>query len=181
MNQQTASATTVQSRPHLVNRLVIDAGQPYEQFRERYENAVPRMSAERIQELVARRASWDEVVADAAAAPHGFFLYWRVDLAPLMGLAGHTHRCVEYLMGNHTIAERMFRHDPAIALYAPLRTAILVDADGHTRFVIDQPSTCFSSFDTPEITGVGLELDGKVAALLRALDVEAPEALGTAS
>lgn len=167
-----------QSVPHTVNRLVIDVDQPYERFRDRYEEAVPRMSAERIQELVARRASWEEVTADAAvSAPHQFFLYWSLDVAPLMGLAGHGHRCTEYLMGNHTVAERMFRHDPAIMLYAPLRTAIYVNSQQQTCFAIDQPSTRFASFENPAISAVGVELDGKVAALLEALDVPVPEAL----
>ena len=42
-----------------------------------------------------------------------------------MGLAGDGARCVEYLMGNHTIAQKMYRYNPAILLYAPLRTAIV--------------------------------------------------------
>jgi hypothetical protein len=29
-----------------------------------------------------------------------------------------------YLMGNHAIVEQMFRHDPRVLLYAPLRTVI---------------------------------------------------------
>jgi hypothetical protein len=43
-------------------------------------------------------------------------------------------------MGNHTIAERMFRHDAATMLYV-LRTLIDADHDGQTYFVIDPPST----------------------------------------
>jgi len=42
----------------------------------------------------------------------------------LMSLAGDDASCTSYLMGNHTIAERVFRHEPAAILYAPLHTAI---------------------------------------------------------
>lgn len=46
-----------------------------------------------------------------------------------MSLAGHTRRCTNYLMGNHLIAETMYRHEPSVALYVPLRCAIY-EADG---------------------------------------------------
>jgi uncharacterized protein (DUF302 family) len=94
-----------------------------------------------------------------------------------MSLAGDCGRCVEYLMGNHTIAEKMYRYNPAILLYAPLRTAIVEDADGVTWFTVDQPSTRFASFDTPQIAAVGIELDRKLAALLSYLEAPAPAAL----
>jgi uncharacterized protein (DUF302 family) len=94
-----------------------------------------------------------------------------------MRLAGDSPRCSSYLMGNHTIAERMYRHDPGIMLYAPLRTAIHEDANGTTWFSVDQPSTRFRSFADPAITAVGLELDHKLAALLGSLDAPVPPAL----
>jgi hypothetical protein len=80
---------------------------------------------------------------------------------------------VEYLMGNHTIAQRMYRYNPSILLYAPLRTA----ADERTWFTLDQPSSGFRSFSTPQITKVGLELDHKVAGLLEHLGARVPEEL----
>jgi hypothetical protein len=55
-----------------------------------------------------------------------------------MELAAESRPCVEYLMGNHVFAQRMFRHDPSVMLYAPLRTAIYVDHDDRTWFTIDQ-------------------------------------------
>ena len=75
-------------------------------------------------------------------------------------------------MGNHTIAERMFRFDPSVMLYAPLRTEIYVDSDNRTRFVVDRPSSIFSSFDNPEIAKVGSELDKKLEKLLTGIDVD---------
>jgi hypothetical protein len=41
-----------------------------------------------------------------------------------MAVAGHHIKAVEYLLGNHTIAETMFRHDPTALLYAPLRVLV---------------------------------------------------------
>ncbi|HEY6327741.1 MAG TPA: hypothetical protein VI756_00270 [Blastocatellia bacterium] len=94
-------------------RLDVAVEQSYEDFRGRFEAAVPRWNPERALELIERNAPWSEVVSDvAASAPQDFLLYWKLDLAPLMGLAGNKLRATEYLMGNHVIAETMYRHDP---------------------------------------------------------------------
>jgi uncharacterized protein (DUF302 family) len=110
-------------------------------------------------------------------APHGFMRFWSTDVGATMQLAGDAGDCASYLMGNHTIAERMYRHDPAVMLYAPLRAAIHTDANGATRFSIDQPSTRFSTFDSLEIAAVGEELDRKVIHLLKVLNVTVPDTL----
>ena len=57
-------------------------------------------------------------------------------------------KATQYLMGNHTIAERMFRHDPSAMLHAPLPTLLYADADGDTKFAVDQPSLLFASYAT---------------------------------
>lgn len=148
-------------------------------FRERYEQAVPPLPEAEVRAMVARGASWVEMLEYInAIAPTGFLIYFRLDTQPLMSLAGDAARCTAYLMGNHTIAERMFRHDPRAMLYAPLRTAIWEHRDGTAWFSTDQPSSHFSSIGIPEVTEVGLELDRKLAALLKSLDVDVPAALG---
>jgi hypothetical protein len=124
--------------PHQVNRLVIEVTEPFDAFRGRYEAAVPEVDREKLAALVRRRAGWRELLAMAeAAAPHGFLIYWSSDVTSLMALAADGGRCVLYLMGNHTIAERMYRHDPAAMLYAPLRTVICTGSGGRTRFAVD--------------------------------------------
>ncbi|WP_426567357.1 DUF302 domain-containing protein [Streptomyces canus] len=163
--------------PHEVVRWSIDTGTSFEDFRARYEAAVPAVDLDRMAQLRAQRASWDTVLAAAENAPHGFMRFWSTDVGETMQLAGNPGSCATYLMGNHTIAERMYRHNPAVMLYAPLRTTIHQDPQGVTWFSIDQPSTLFASFDVPDIAAVGLELDHKVANLLRVLDVPVPPAL----
>jgi uncharacterized protein (DUF302 family) len=148
------------------------------EFQKRYEDAVPQVPLAAITDLIARHAPWSEMLSLIdEAAPHGFLIYFRNDVAPVMKLAGDDAECVSYLMGNHTIAERMFRHDPRAMLYAPLHTVIWEDHDGDAWFTADQPSTQFASFGIPEVAAVGRELDEKLAALLQALDVEIPTAL----
>ena len=63
--------------PHTVNRLVIEVAGSLDEFRARFEEAVPQIDPSAIPDFVGRRAPWDEVVAAAAeAAPHGFLIYW---------------------------------------------------------------------------------------------------------
>jgi hypothetical protein len=169
------------SFPHQVTRLVFDTGQPYEEFRARYEAAVPALDEKRLAEFAARGATWPEVIADAdASAPHGFLIFWRLDTTPVMSLAGNTTRCTAYLMGNHTIAEQMYRHAPAVMLYVPLRTVIYAGPDDRALFATDQPSTQVASFGFAPVTQVGIDLDRKLTALLDALDVPAIEPSGPA-
>ncbi|MGC4757910.1 hypothetical protein [Micromonospora trifolii] len=159
--------------------LDISIDRSFEEFRQQYEAAVPAYDATAFNALVARNAPWDDVLALMRdRAPHAFLIYWSSgDLRPMMNLAGDPRHCVEYLMGNHTTAERMFRHDPAVMLYAPLRTLISDGPDGAARFIIEQPSHAFGSFGVDVIHEVGLELDSEVAALLAHLEVRVPTGL----
>jgi uncharacterized protein (DUF302 family) len=109
-----------------------------------------------------------------AAAPHGFLIYFKNDVHPVMLSAGNTSDCIGYLMGNHVIAETMFRHDPRAMLYAPLRTLIWEGPTGQAWFTADQPSTQFGSLGIPDVEKVGEELDRKLALLLEELDVPVP-------
>jgi uncharacterized protein (DUF302 family) len=168
----------IETVPHQVNRLSVRVGAPFDDFRARYERAVPRFEAERFERLIKGDVDWDTILrATAENAPHGFIIYWTGDFNALLRLAGERLRCVEYLMGNHTIAQRMYHHNPAILLYAPLRTAIYEDAGGETWFTVEQPTTQFSSFGDPEITDVSRELDRQLAALLAYLGAPVPDVL----
>ena len=174
----TPTVQAIETIPHEVHRLTVAVQAPFDVFCRRYEAAVPRFDMRRFEEWQRDGADWDAIVQETSElATHDFLIYWRFDGTALMGLAGDRGRCVEYLMGNHTIAQQMYRLDPAILLYAPLRTAIYVDAGDTTRLAIDQPSTRFASFGDPAVTAVGIALDRKVAALLESLDAPVPTAL----
>ncbi len=148
------------------------------EFQRRYEAAVPDLPADQVAALLQRAAAWSEMEAlIEASAPHGFLFYSQNDAHPLMHAAGNPADCLWYLMGNHVLAEQMFRYDPRVMLYAPLRTVIWEDPTGGAWFSLEQPSTQFASFDIPELTAVGIELDRKLAALLDALDLDAPSEL----
>ena len=161
-----------------VTRLTVEIATTPKEFRARYEEAVPPLPIADVRALAARHAPWQEMLdLIARTAPLGFLIYHAIDADPVMPLAGDHAYCVSYLMGNHTIAERMFRYEPAVLLYAPLHTAIWGDPKGPAHFTFDQPSNQFASFGHPEITAVGYELDRKMATLLEHLHVPVPDAL----
>ena len=160
--------------PNRVTRLVIDVDSSFDEFRMRYEQAVPAFAPDKLAGL----PDWNAVVARTAElAPHGFLLYGKVDASPVMQLNGHSRRAVTYLMGNHTVAETMYGKDPGVMLYAPLRTLIYEDLDGKVHFSIDQPSTRFASFGNDDIAATGKHLDKKLAGLLAHLALPVPEGL----
>jgi uncharacterized protein (DUF302 family) len=161
---------------HQMTRVDIPTGIAFDEFRTALESAAPPIDANGIRQLTDNGGTWDDVKqAVAAGAPHDLLVYAMIDAAPLLGVAGHSTRAVEYLIGNHVIAETMFRHDPKALLYAPLRILIHSAADGTAILSIDQPSTAFASLGNPEISAVGRSLDQKVAALLRAIGVDTGE------
>jgi hypothetical protein len=168
VNSSTAFSTTFE-----VSRLHLPIPESFATFVSRYEAAVPPLDVGHTLDLESRHASWQEMLDFIeTSAPHGFLIYWKNDVHPLMSMAGDDLPCVAYLMGNHTIAEGMFRLNPLAMMYAPLRTVIWEDRSGQAWFAIDRPSSQFASLGDPEITAVGEELDGKLFTLLAALDLE---------
>jgi uncharacterized protein (DUF302 family) len=162
---------------HTMKRIDISTGVEFDVFRAAFEKAAPPFDSAPLLEIVARRGSWDEVLAAAAInAPNGLMVYATIDALPLLSVAGHTTKAVEYLLGNHTIAETMYRHDPRALLYAPLRVLVYADTNGNAVFSIDQPSAAFGSLGIAEVTKVGEDLDRKVANLLRVIGVDADQA-----
>jgi hypothetical protein len=159
---------------HPVRRLMIDLPQDYDAARTEYEHLVPGVDGA----AFAAAQSWAEQVRIAeSAAPLGFMRYGQMDIGEYMSASSSTWKATQYLMGNHTIAETMFRHDPAVMLHAPLRTLIYVSPEGATRLTVDQPSLLFASYRDPRIAEVGLRLDVLLAGVVTALGAKVPREL----
>lgn len=140
-------------------RLTIAAGD-YDDLLGRFESIVPTVPMAAVNALIERGADWDEMLELIdKAAPYGFLIYARIDVGPAMAFAGDSGRGVQYLMGNHTIAERMYRHDQRAMLYAPLRLFLYETPDEQAYFALDQPSPQLGSFGDERVLWVGRELD----------------------
>ena len=162
---------------HEMTRVDIDTGVPFEEFIVALEKAAPPVDLTALQRIAAAGGNWDDVrVAAAANAPNELMTYATIDASGFFGIAGHQTPAVEYLIGNHVIAETMFRHDPKAMLYAPLRMLVYGDADGNAVFTMDQPGPAFGSLGIAEVAEVGIGLDRKVANLLRVIGVDVGQA-----
>jgi uncharacterized protein (DUF302 family) len=164
---------------HSMTRVDLFTGVEFEDFITAFEAAAPPFDPAPAQLLVESDGTWDDVRARAAEnAPNELMVYAKIDATPLFGVAGHTVKAVEYLLGNHVIAETMFRHDPKALLYAPLRLLIYSDQDGDAVFTMIRPSSAFGSLGIADVTEVGVALDRKVANLLRVIGVDPGDAFG---
>ena len=159
---------------HPARRLVVALPLPYDAARAHYEILVPEVDLARFFQM----ASWQATLELAEInAPHGFMRYYRGDITAAMAGSPSLWKATQYLMGNHTIAERMFRHDPSVMLHAPLRTLLYADPDGDTKLAVDQPSLLFASYDNPQVAEVGRELDALLAQLITLLGADVPPRL----
>jgi uncharacterized protein (DUF302 family) len=165
--------TDVRTHEHTMTRVDLATGIDYDAFVADFEKAAPEFDSGPLQRIAAGNGGWDDVRAAVDRnAPNGLMVYAKIDAAPLFSLAGHRIKAVEYLLGNHVIAETMFRHDPKALLYAPLRVLVYSDTERNAVFCMDRPSTAFASLGITDVTAVGERLDGKVAALLREIGVK---------
>src|ERR1700758_5741207 len=167
----TTHTTTID---HPSRRLVVALPALYDEAREQYESLVPEVDLARFFQM----ASWQATLELAEInAPHGFMRYARGDVTAQMASSPSFWKATQYLMGNHTIAERMFRHEPSVMLHAPLRTLLYADADGDTKLAVDQPSLLFGSYDNADIAAVGQELDALLVGLIELLGGKVPDKL----
>jgi uncharacterized protein (DUF302 family) len=169
--------TRAHSHEHSMTRVDLVTGVGFDEFLAAFEVAAPAFDPAPMQRIVESGGTWDEVRAAVARnAPNELMVYAKIDATGLLGVAGHHVKAVEYLLGNHVIAETMFRHDPRALLYAPLRLLVYSDADGDAVFSMIRPSSAFGSLGIAEVTEVGLSLDQKVANLLRVIGVDPADA-----
>jgi uncharacterized protein (DUF302 family) len=166
--------TTTTTADHPSRRLSVWLPDTYDAARTRFETLVPTADTTRFHQM----GSWTATLELAEInAPHGFMRYHRIDVTAIMASSPSFWKATEYLIGNHTIAERMFRHDPSIMLHAPLRTLLYADKNGDTILAVDHPSLVFASYGNPDITAVGQELDDLLASLIALLGAEIPAQL----
>ena len=159
---------------HPSRRLIVHLPCLYDEARELYETLVPEVDLARFGQM----ANWEATLELAEInAPHGFMRYYRTDVTAAMAGSASFWKATEYLMGNHTIAERMFHHDPAVMLHAPLRTILYADPDGDTKLAVDQPSLLFASYNNRDIEQVGYRLDYLLALLISTMGGDVPSAL----
>jgi hypothetical protein len=174
MTTDTAGTDHAALIDHSSRRLVVALPRPYDAACEHFETLVPAADLDRFYQL----GSWKATLELAEInGPHGFMRYYRSDVCALMAGSQSLWKATQYLMGNHTIAERAFREDASAVLHAPLPAVIYADPEGDTKFAVDQPSLLFDSYGSSPIAEVGRELDARLAQLITVLGGEVPPQL----
>jgi uncharacterized protein (DUF302 family) len=162
---------------HVMTRVDVATGVPFAEFIAALEAAAPPVDRAAVLAIIKSGGDWDDVRAVAAKnAPNELMVYAKIEATEFFTLAGHHTQAIEYLIGNHVIAETMFRHDPKAMLYAPLRMLVYSDGDGNAVFTMDQPGPAFGSLGIDEVSKVGEGLDRKVENLLRVIGVDTGQA-----
>jgi hypothetical protein len=91
---------------HSMTRVDVFTGVGFDEFLTAFEAAAPRYDPGPMQRIVESGGTWDEVRAKPAEnAPNELMVYAKIDGVPLLGVAGHDVKAIEYLLGNHVIAE----------------------------------------------------------------------------
>jgi hypothetical protein len=161
-----------------VNRIEIEAEVPFEVLRRTFEAEVPVLDDDHFRQLVESGAEWKQFVQAASGnGIHSFVAFWRHYPSAIMRVGGSDAPSASYLIGDYATAARMFRHDPGVMLYAPLRVELHVNRRGLTVLSVDQPSSQLVSLGNNKITQAGYELDRMLGDLLEEIGLPRPEAL----
>ncbi|BEU27484.1 DUF302 domain-containing protein [Paraburkholderia sp. 22B1P] len=115
---------------------------------------------------------------EAMQGPHGLMLFDKLDHGVLFAMAGGSRVAYRYHVGNPLVAWRMTSIDMRAALYAPLTVLIYGLEKTRTRVEYDLPSAVLGQFGNDDIRAIGLELDGKLAAVIEAAALSAQENQG---
>ncbi|WP_329459617.1 hypothetical protein [Streptomyces sp. NBC_01497] len=100
-----------QATSYEVTRFDIPPPGSFDDAVRRYESLVPPLDSAEIRSLPESRAPWNSFLEQAERnAPHGFVIFRKNAGSSLMSRAGEDTEFVMCLMGNHTIAQRMFHH-----------------------------------------------------------------------
>jgi hypothetical protein len=110
-------------------------------------------------------------------SPSGFVCVWSSRPGELMQYAGSSASSIIWLIVNHGVAARLFRHDPGAMLYSPIRIEAHASAAAETTLSFDVPSMQLRGFGINKITQAGAELDRALGDLIEEIGLPRPGAL----
>lgn len=143
-----------------------------------FESAVPELTDAAALARLTEDGDWQAFTRGLAwESPSGFVRIWSSRPSELLSAAGSSTPSAVWLIVNHAIGARLFRHDPATVLYSPLRIEAHAARTAGTVLSFEVPSARLRSFDTNKVTQAGAELDRALGDLVEDLGVPRPGAL----
>jgi hypothetical protein len=149
-----------------IEHCTLRCSRPFERVHDALIRAVPALDPALAEMLV--RGERERVETARRELPRLWIFAVR-DHGSLDAADGLKSKAMQYEIGNPLTAERMTRYRPAAGLYAPLRVILYEDEKGQAVFEYDRPSSFFGQFGDDRVKSVGLELDGELEAILRAV------------
>jgi len=159
-------------------RVELETNARFEALVSAFENAVPELTDAAALARLAEDGDWQAFTRGLAwDAPSGFVRVWSSRPGELLSAAGSGRPSAVWLIVNHAIGARLFRHDPATLLYNPLRVEAHAATGAGTVVAFDVPSAQLRSFQTNKVTQAGAELDRALGDLVEDLGLPRPGAL----
>ena len=169
---------TEETTDYQATRVRMHANTRFEAFVAALEQAVPELSQADAVARLAEDGDWSGFTRGLQwEAPSGFVRVWSWSPSELMRHAGNSTPNALWLIVNHAIGARLFRHDPAAMLYSPLRVEAHAAPDAGTIVSFDVPSSRLRGFGINKVTQAGAELDRALGDLLEDLGLPRPAAL----
>ncbi|SFR73579.1 hypothetical protein SAMN04488591_3286 [Microbacterium azadirachtae] len=162
---------------HAGRRIRLETNAQFDALVGAFEAVVPALSDEDALAEV-RGGDWAAFVCGLRwEAPSGFVRVWTWRPDALMQHTGGGARSAVWLIAHHGIAARLFRHDPATMLYAPLRIEAHTSSAPGTTLSFEAPGARLAGFGVNKITQAGAELDRALGDLLEEIGLPRPVAL----
>ena len=141
----------------------------YEAFTSRFEKLAGRIGPKDVENIKSDPKGTEQHLRSLGGYQN-LIIFSNFDHGALFYMLGEPKKAKAYQIGNPLIAFSMTKFDLRAALYAPLRVLAYEDNEGTVWFEYDLPSTQFGQFNIDEVTKVGLELDQKLAEVVRKAD-----------
>lgn len=163
---------------YAATRVQLKTNAHFTSFVAAFERAVPELTDRDAVARFAEDGDWSGFVRGLQwEASSGFVRVQSFRPDGLMRFAGSTTASAVWLVVNHGIAARLFRQDPATALYSPLRIEAHASRDAGTTIGFDLPSAALKSFGINKLTQAGAELDRALGDLFEDLGMPRPSVL----
>ncbi|HEY0247728.1 MAG TPA: hypothetical protein VGC45_05645 [Gryllotalpicola sp.] len=174
MSYDAAESTT----DYPATRVQLASNARFESLVSVFEAAVPELTDAAALARVAEDGDWAAFARGLAwESPSGFVRMWSWRPGELMRSAGSSTPSAVWLIVNHAVGARLFRHDPGALLYSPLRIEAHAARNAGTVLSFDLPSAQLRGFGVNKITQAGAELDRALGDLVEDLGLPRPGAL----
>jgi uncharacterized protein (DUF302 family) len=153
------------ARTATIEHTEVSTGLSYAALVAAFEHELGRWDPSTAQSLVQRKASWNEVEAEASRAggARGLMIIESIDQGVVTSLSGRAKYCRLYLVGNPVIASQILDIDPRGAFYVPFRVCLYgEDGPASAGMNYDRPSSFLAALGHAGLAEIGLRLDAKI-------------------